>query len=92
MADAGLEYLDPCFTQPVLHFGLQNVANFVCATPQCDGFTLMVVVGVAGGHVPNRRLALNRHVVLLVIDFKHRLCGIDDAPDHDRSNLDRVAR
>ena len=43
------------------------------------------------GQGPHRCLALHVDVVLVVVDLEDRLGRVDDAPDDDRGDLDRVA-
>ena len=52
---------------------------------------LVVVVGVFAGEVAERGLALHGHELLVVLDVEHGLGRVDDAPDDDRGDLDRVA-
>ena len=49
------------------------------------------VVRVARGRVAQRRLALHRDVVLVVVDFEDGFRGLDDPPHDDRGNVDRIA-
>ena len=49
------------------------------------------VVGVAGRQVAQRRFGLDLHVVVVVVHLEHRFGGVDDPPDDDRGDLDRIA-
>ena len=49
------------------------------------------VVGVAGGEVAQRRLALDVDVVLVVVHLEHGFGRVDDPPHDDGGDLDRVA-
>ena len=60
--------------------------------PRSDICVLVVrVVGVARREVAQRRFGLHLDVVLVVVDLEHRFGRVDDAPDDDRGDLDRVA-
>ena len=73
------------------------ISRFRCSAtaavwPRSDVCCVVVrVVGIAGGEVAQRRLALHVDVVVVVVDLEQRLGGVDDAPDDDRGDLDRVA-
>ena len=49
------------------------------------------VVGVLRGQVAQRRLRLDVHEVLVIVDLEDGVEGVDDPPDHHRRDLDRIA-
>ncbi len=81
----------PAFDEAVLDFVAHPVGDLAGRQPQRDVAILVRVVGVAGGQVAHRRLALHVHEVLVVVDVEDRLERFDDAPDDDRGDFDGVA-
>ena len=56
-----------------------------------DRVAFVLVVGERRSEMAHRRLRLQLHVVLVVVDVEKRLGRVVDAPDDDGSDLDRVA-
>ena len=84
VADAGLEHLDAGLGQPILDLALQVLGDRGGVAAQRGVLVVVRVVGIAGGEVAQRRLALDVDVVVVVVDLEERLGGVDDAPDDDR--------
>ena len=76
--------------QSLLDVVPQLVADLLGVAAQRD-LVVGAVVGMAAGQVAQRRLALHRHEVFVVVDLEQRLGGVDHPPDHDRGDVDRVA-
>ena len=91
MTDPRLHHLDACLREAVLDLDAQ-FARHLGGVADERAFTFRVgVVGVARGEIAKGRLTLNVNVVLVVVDLEHRFGRVDDAPDDDRADLDRVA-
>ena len=92
VADARLQHLHARLGQPVLHLASAAPRR---PRPCCRAgdvtCVLVRVVGIARGQVAQRGLALHVHEVLVVVDLEERLGRVDDLPDDDRGDLDRVA-
>src|SRR5574337_273082 len=91
VADARLDHLHAGLFQAGLDLVAQVVVDHLAVAAQRRFAVLVRVVRVALRHLPQRRLALNMHVILVVVDAEHRLGGVQYLPDHHRGDLDRVA-
>jgi hypothetical protein len=91
VADAGLEHLDAGLGQPILDLAFQVLGDGGGVAAQRGVLIVVRVVRVAGGEIAQRRFALDVDVVVVVVDLEERFGGVDDTPDDDGGDLDRVA-
>ena len=91
VADARFDHLDAGLGQPLLDLLLQVLGDRGGVAAQRHLRLVVRVVGVAGRQVAQRRLGLHLDVVVVVVHLEDRLGGVDDPPDDDRGDLDRVA-
>ena len=83
--------LDARLRQAILDLLAEVVGNRLRVPAQRELRLVVRVVRVAGRHVAKGRFALHVHVVLVVVHFEDGLRRVDDLPDHDGRDLDRVA-
>ena len=81
----------PARGEPLLDLVLQVLGDRRRVAAQRHLRVVVRVVGVARGQVAQRRLGLHLDVVVVVVHLEHRFGGVDDAPDDDGGDLDRVA-
>ena len=86
MGEAGLDDVDPRIAESVLELG-----DDVRIGAQRDVVAVEIVVGVLGSEVTDRGLALHDDIVVVLVHLEGRPCCVDDPPDDDRGDLDRVA-
>ena len=91
VADARLEHLDARLRQPILDFRLHVLRHRGGIAAQRHLILFVGVVLVARREVAHRGLGLHLHEVLIVVDFEDGFGGVDDAPDDDGGDLDRIA-
>ncbi len=82
----------PGHVEPVLDVLLELAGDLVGVGPQGLRVLVVGVVGVVGGQLADGRLALDGHEVLIALDVEDGLGRIDDVPDDDGGDLDRVAQ
>ena len=90
VGQACLEHIDPRRLKSFLELSLEGAADFVGVRAQRDRALRIVVVGVVVGQVAQRGLALDGYELLVILDVEHGLGRVDDAPDDDRGDLDRI--
>src|SRR3972149_10275495 len=74
-----------------MDLGLEVVRNLSSVAAERDLGVVLRIVGVAGREVSPRGLALNAHVVLVVVYLEAGFGGVYDFPDDDRGDLDRIS-
>ena len=77
--------------EAVLDLVLQVLGHLGRAAAQRQVALQVGVVGIAGGQVADRGLALHLQVVLVVVHLEDGLRGVHHPPDHDGRDLDGVA-
>ena len=85
------DHFDAGARQPVLDLLLQVIRDRRRVAAQRHLRVVVRVVGVARGEVPQRRFALHLHVVVVVVHLEDGFGRVDDLPDDDGGDLDRVA-
>ena len=93
MTETRLNDLDPSLAEAVLDFSLKKRSHLLRATAQAKilSFLAKTVIGMCCCQVTQRGFALNLNVVLVVIDLKQRLGGINNSPDNNGRDINRVA-
>src|SRR5689334_6865710 len=91
MRQSCLFHEDSSFVEPLLQLLLQCFGYLVNTGTESGLMFLPVVVGVQAGKMPKSGFCLCPHVGLVVFDIEERASCVVDLPNHDRSNLDRVA-
>jgi hypothetical protein len=90
VAETGLDHLDPRLREALLDLALEVVRDLGGVSAHRDLLLVVGIVGVGSREVAHRRLALDVHIVLVVVHFETGLGGVHHAPDHDRRDLDRI--
>ena len=89
--DARFDHPDTSAGQAFLDFPLQVIGDFLAVAAQRQRAGIVRIVRIARRHRAQRRLALDVHEVFVVVDLEQRLRSVDDLPDDDCGNLDRIA-
>ena len=91
MADPRLDQLDAGAREPLLDLLCQPLRHLGHRAAQRQLAFYVRVVRKDRRHGAEGRLALHVHEVLVVVDLEHGFGGLDDPPDDDGGDLDRVA-
>ena len=91
VADSRFQHFYPRFAQTLLNFDLEDLTDFIGASAQGNGLSLVVVIGVTGCHVANGGFALDRDVVFVIVNFEDGFCSVNYSPDDHGGDLYWIA-